>query len=181
MIGVSIISAIGILVGGFTLIYAMLDPLVSDFVGPLEEPTQAPAGDALAARSAPNNSSDTGEAAAPATAPPPTEPAAAPAAAPTAAPTPSPTAEATPPEDAFEPDYRVTAQGRINFREGPGVRFPAIVAIDPGTEVQSLGESQETQNPAADLLSPGREWLKFRLEDGREGWIRDIDVAPIDP
>lgn len=177
MIGISIISAIGILVGGFTLIYAVLDPLVSDFVGPWGKPTQAPAGEALAARSAPNNSPDTGEAAAPATAPAPTEPAAAPTAAPAAA----PTAEATPPEDAFEPDYRVTAQGRINFREGPGVRFPAIVAIDPGTEVQSLGESQETQNPAADLLSPGREWLKFRLEDGREGWIRDIDVTPIDP
>jgi hypothetical protein len=34
---------------------------------------------------------------------------------------------------------------------------------------------------AGDLLSPGRQWLKFRLEDGREGWIRDVDIAPIDP
>lgn len=173
MIGISIMTAIGILVGGFTLIFVLLDPLVSDFVGPLAEPTQVAAGEALAARNSPGDSSS-GEgrlAAAPA----PTEPAAEPTAAP------SPTAEATPPDDAFEPDYRVTAQGRINFREGPGVRFPAIVAIDPGTEVQSLGESQATQNPGADLLSPGREWLSFRLEDGREGWIRDIDVSPIDP
>lgn len=180
MIGISIMTAIGILVGGFTLIFALLDPLVSDFVGPLAEPTQASAGAALAARSAPNNPSSTGGAA-PATVPAPTEPATEPTAVSTAVPTPSPTAEATPPEDAFEPDYRVTAQGRINFRDGPGVRFPPIVAIDPGTEVQSLGESQATQNPAADLLSPGREWLRFRLEDGREGWIRDIDVAPINP
>jgi hypothetical protein len=175
MIGISIMTAIGILVGAFTLIFTVLDPFVSDFVGPLPEPTQVPVGEELAARSAPNNPPPNEDVTARATDPlaTPTEP--------PAPPTPTPTADATPPEDAFEPDYRVTAQGRINFREGPGVRFPAIVAIDPGTEVQSLGESQETQNPAADLLSPGREWLKFRLEDGREGWIRDIDVAPIAP
>ncbi len=174
MIGISIMTAIGILLGGFTLIFSLLNPLVSDFVGPLPEPTPAIAGERLASRS----SSDTGlgadEPASEATVPPtasPTEP---------AAPTPTATAEATPPE-AFEPDYRVTAQRRINFREGPGVNFPAVAGIEPGTEVQSLGESQATQNPEADLLSPGRQWLKFRLEDGREGWIRDIDIAPIAP
>lgn len=175
MIGVSIMTAIGILVGGFTLIFAVLDPFVSDFVGPLAEPTQGAAGEALAASNLPGDSSS-GEAAAV------TPTAAAPTAAPTeAADDPVPTAEATPPEDAFTPDYRVSAQQRINFREGPGVSSQAIVAVDPGTRLQSLGESRATQNPAADRLTPGRNWLKFRLEDGREGWIRDIDVTPINP
>lgn len=178
MIGVSIMTAIGILVGGFTVIFAVLNPLVSDFVGSLPEPTQVAAGEALAAR---NSSGDS----AGGSAVPTSEPTAAPAAAPTAAPAPTPTpipeptAEATPPEDAFTPDYRVTAQQRINFREGPGVNTAAIAGVEPGTELQSLNESQATQNPAADRLSPGSEWLRFRLEDGREGWIRDVDVAPI--
>ncbi|MDQ3541164.1 MAG: hypothetical protein M3440_10780 [Chloroflexota bacterium] len=172
MIGVSIMTAIGILVGGFTVIFAVLDPLVSDFVGSLPEPTQVAVGEALAAR---NSSGD----ASGGSAIPTTEPTAESTAAPT--PTPEPTAEATPPEDAFTPDYRVSAQQRINFREGPGVNFPTIAAIDPGTEVQTTGQSQATQNPAADLLTPGREWLEFRLEDGREGWIRDVAIAPINP
>lgn len=174
MIGVSIMTAIGILVGGFTLIFAVLDPLVSDFVGPLSEPTQVAAGEALAARNPPGSSSSREVAESTAA---PTEP----STPPPAAPTPTPTAEATPPEDAFRPDYRVSAQQRINFREGPGVNTAAIAGVEPGTELQSLDESQATRNPAADRLSPGSEWLRFRLEDGREGWIREVDVTPINP
>lgn len=177
VIGVSIMTAIGILVGGFTLIFAVLDPLVSDFVSPLAQPTQVVAGEALAARTASGDSA--GGSAVPTAEPEPTV-AAAPTEPPTA-PTPTPTAEATPPEDAFTPDYRVSAQQRINFRAGPGVNSSAIAGIEPGTELQSLDESRETQNPAADRLSPGGEWLRFRLEDGREGWIREVDVAPTDP
>lgn len=175
MIGVSIMAAMGILIGGFTLIFAMLDPLVSDFVGPLAQPTQAAAGEALAAQASSGDSA--GGSAAPTAEPVSTAPAAEPA----TAPTPTPPAEATPPEDAFTPDYRVSARQRINFREGPGVNSPAIAGIEPGTELQSLDESRETENPAADRLSPGSEWLRFRLEDGREGWIREVDVAPINP
>ncbi|HEV2065312.1 MAG TPA: SH3 domain-containing protein [Thermomicrobiales bacterium] len=177
MIGISILTTIGILVAGFTLIFAALDPMLSDFVGPFAQPTQAPTGNALAAR---GESGDPGPGGA---AVEPTEPAAAPEPEPTPEPTPTPqpTAEASPPDDGFEPDYRVTAGQRINFREGPGVDFPAIVGIEPGTELESLNEAQATRNPAADRLSPDRQWLKFRLEDGRAGWIRDIDVAPINP
>lgn len=182
MIGVSVLTTIGILVAGFTLIFAALDPMLSDFVGPFARPTQAPTGDALAARGDSSNPGPGGAAAEPTEAAP-TEPAAAPDSEPTPEPTPAPqpTAEASPPDNGFEPDYRVIAGQRINFREGPGVDFPAIVGIDPGTELQSLNEAQATRNPAADRLGPDRQWLKFRLEDGREGWIRDIDVAPINP
>jgi len=182
MIGISILATIGILVAGFTLIFATLDPMLSDFVGPFAQPTEAPTGNALAARGDADNPGPGGAAAEP-TQPAPTEPAVAPEPEPTPAPTPTPqpTAEASPRDDGFEPDYRVTAGQRINFREGPGVDFPAIVGIEPGTELQSLNEAQATRNPAADRLSPDRQWLKFRLEDGREGWIRDIDVAPINP
>lgn len=179
MIGVSIMTAIGILLGGFTLIFAVLDPLVSDFVGPLAQPTQVVPGEALAARASSGDSA--GGSAAPTAEPVSTAPAAAPPTESATAPTPTPTAEATPPADAFTPDYRVSAQQRINFREGPGVNSPAIAGIEPGTELQSLDESRETENPAADRLSPGGEWLRFRLEDGREGWIREVDVAPINP
>lgn len=184
MIGISILTTIGILVAGFTLIFAALDPMLSDFVGPFARPTQAPTGEALAARGDSGNPGP-GGAADGSTEPTPTEPVAAsepePTPAPTPTPTPPPTAEATPPSDGFAPDYRVIAGQRINFREGPGVDFPAIAGIEPGTELQSLNEAQATRNPAADRLSPDRQWLKFRLEDGREGWIRDIDVAPINP
>jgi uncharacterized protein YgiM (DUF1202 family) len=172
MIGVSIASAIAVMVGAFAMIFAVLDPLVSDFVGPYGRPTEAAASEQFAALQAPGGAAG-GEPAAPV-------PTAVPTVAPEPTEAPEPTAESTP-EGAFEPDYRVTAQQRINFRSGPGVSFDPVVALDPGAELQSLGESRETTNPAADLLPPGREWLKFRLEDGREGWIREIDVAPMEP
>lgn len=176
MIGVSVACALALMVGAFSVIFAFLDPFVADFVqdgtGNNPPPTRQVA--QLAASTPPGSdntgSTDATEATEPvaptATLPPPTTP---PAAAPTATPV------------AFRADYRVTSSSRINFREGPGVRFPVVTTLAPGTDVQYLNESQTTQNPGADLLAPDGEWLKFRLADGQEGWIRDVDVTQLNP
>lgn len=169
MIGISIVVAIALMVGTFTVLFALLDPFVGDFVQDGTGDDPAPTRDVAQFAATIPPASD---AAAPtATVPVTVQPTAVP-----------PSAVATPPpEDAFVADYRVSSQSRINFRRGPGVQFPVVTTVAPGTEVQFLDESQATQNPAADLLSPGRQWLKFRLEDGQEGWIRDVDVAPLSP
>lgn len=182
MIGVSVACAIALMVGAFSVIFALLDPFVGDFVKDGAGNSQPPTRDVaqLAAGASTPPVTDAG-----ATVPPASEPAATvpPTTAPTVAPpTTPPTAAATPPPaDAFAPDYRVTSSSRINFRQGPGVQNGVVTTLAPGTEVQYLDESQVTQNPAADLLAPDAQWLKFRLEDGQEGWIRDVDVAPIAP
>lgn len=172
MIGVSVACALALMVGAFSVIFAFLDPFVADFVqdgtGNVPPTRQV----AQLAASTPPGSDNTGSTGATepvgptATAPPPTAP---PAAAPTATPV------------AFTADYRVTSSSRINFRGGPGVQFPVVTTLAPGTDVQYLNESQTTQNPGADLLAPDGEWLKFRLADGQEGWIRDVDVTQLNP
>lgn len=179
MIGVSSLCAIALMVGAFSVIFALLDPLVGDFVsggsGNSSPPTQAVAQLAVTppagAGQAPAPTATVAPVVEPtATVPPEDEPTAVPA---TVAATP-------PPADAFAPDYRVTSSSRINFRQGPGVQNAVVTTLAPGTEVQYLDESQATQNPSADRLAATGQWLKFRLEDGQEGWIRDVDVAPLD-
>jgi len=168
MIGVSVVSAIVLMVGAFTMIYAMLDPFVGDFIqdgaGNNPEPTRNVA--QFAATIPPDSDAPEPTATVSAADPPTTVP---------------PTTVATPPADAFNADYRVSSAGRINFREGPGVRFPVVTTVAPGTDVQYLDEAQVTQNPADDLLAVDGQWLNFRLQDGQEGWIRDVDVTELNP
>lgn len=176
MIGVSISFAIALMVGAFSVIFALLEPLVGDFVQNGSEnsvpPTQAVAqltGTPPAAADAPE-----------ATVPPAVEPTATVAAEAEPTATVPPTVAATPPPaDAFTPDYQVTSSTRINFRQGPGVENAVVTTLAPGTQVQSLNQSELTQNPSADRLAATGRWLRFRLEDGQEGWIRDVDVAPL--
>ncbi|MBA2246770.1 MAG: SH3 domain-containing protein [Chloroflexia bacterium] len=167
MIGVSVLSVIALMVGAFSVIFALLDPLVSDFVQS-DSGNDPPSTQVAAQLAETPPTTDAGEAPAPtATVPPAAEPT---ATVPPATP---------PPADAFAPDYEVTSSARINFRQGPGVRNAVVTTLAPGTPVQSLGGSELTQDPANDRLAATGRWLEFKLEDGQEGWIRDVDVAPL--
>lgn len=53
----------------------------------------------------------------------------------------------------------ITSLETVNVRRGPGVSFPAFVALTPGTGVEVLG------------TNPEGTWLNVRLEDGGEGWV----------
>ena len=171
MIGVSIASAIALMVAAFSVIFALLDPLVGDFVqsgtGNSAAPTQA------VAQLSGTPPADDAEPTAPPTA------TVAPEVEPTATVPPTTAAATPPPASAFVPDYEVTSSARINFRQGPGVGNAVVTTLAPGTQVQSLNESQVTQDPANDRLVATGRWLKFKLQDGQEGWIRDVDVAPL--
>jgi hypothetical protein len=53
-----------------------------------------------------------------------------------------------------------------------------IQPLPAGTELQSTGETQTSDNPSID----GEEgWIEFELENGTEGWLRAIDVTEIEP
>lgn len=54
---------------------------------------------------------------------------------------------------------RVNSLQRVNVRSGPGIEFDDFEALDPGTEVEVIGQS-----------SDGR-WLNVKLESGAEGWM----------
>ena len=48
--------------------------------------------------------------------------------------------------------------------------FASLGALAPGTLLAATGES---------ATSGGNLWRRFRLQDGRTGWVRDIDVLPV--
>lgn len=90
---------------------------------------------------------------------------------PTAAPAQEP-AE-TPAADDFTPTHQIAASSSVNFRTGPSTSDPIIIALSPATPLQYLGEDAPTTDP-----NDGNRWMKFRTENGDEGWVREIDTEP---
>ncbi|MBA2753155.1 MAG: hypothetical protein H0U40_01655 [Chloroflexia bacterium] len=170
-VGLSMLVAALVLLGGFVLIYGALDPYTRDFVAAdlPEDPT--PTAAAVTAEPA-----TTGE-----------EPTAAPVDEPPAegddqesAPTPTATTGPAPTvaDQAFTPDYQVDpgADTSINFRTEPSIaggQSTVIIALPPGTQLESQGDEREdADNPAENGT-----WLLFETEDGQQGWVREIDVV----
>jgi uncharacterized protein YraI len=58
----------------------------------------------------------------------------------------------------------------VNLRSGPGTGFATLGSLAPGTLLAATGES---------ATSGGYLWRRFRVADGRIGWVRDIDVLPV--
>jgi hypothetical protein len=169
MIGLTMALTLALCVASFTFIYSQLEPVVADFVSSGE--TEVPATTAPQVAAA----APTGDANAPA------QDAAAPTAEPTTAP--EPTREPSPTTDEFVPDYQVDSSAPVNLRAGPSVNNSGepIVAVPIDAPLMYLDESQPTEDPGGDGLGEGQVWMKFRTEDGEEGWIREIDVTEYTP
>ncbi len=89
----------------------------------------------------------------------------------------SPTTVATPNSvDGFQPTHRVVSTQSVHLRSGPSWRDAMIIALGPTTPLQFLDEHERTATP-----KDGPRWLKFRTEDGRIGWLREIDTKSHDP
>lgn len=83
-------------------------------------------------------------------------------------------ADATPeatPESEFEPTHQVREGPNVNFRSGPNTISQPQGALPPGTPMEFLGDEEPTG---------GVTWMYFEIEDGTQGWIRDIDVVEIE-
>ena len=73
----------------------------------------------------------------------------------------------------FEPSHQIGAGQSVNFRAGPSTADAIVVALPPATPLEYLDEDEPTTNP-----SDGDRWMRFRTENGEEGWIREIDTEP---
>jgi hypothetical protein len=82
----------------------------------------------------------------------------------------------SPTADDFQPTHQIGAGQSVNFRSGPSTTDPIIVALPPETPLQYLDEDAPTENP-----SDGDRWMRFRIEAGDEGWVREIDTEPYQP
>jgi len=164
------VVAIAMCFAAFTWIYVQLEPWVQDFAGAEEAPsTPTP-------RPAAESGADDGD----------DEPA------PTRTPEPEPDAdtqldadpgdeqeaeiEERPIEesDAFDPDYVLSTGEAVNFRSEPSTAAGGATIIDqitPGAPLQATGETSPADTP------DNGPWIEFRLEDGTEGWLREVDVS----
>lgn len=70
----------------------------------------------------------------------------------------------------WQPTHRVAQGSQVNFRSGPGTNYPIVDVLQPGTELRFLGE-QEQVGAAT--------WLHLEIADGRDGWIRTVDLEPV--
>jgi hypothetical protein len=171
MIGLTMALTLAVCVASFTFIFAQLEPVVGDFVSDGE--TEAPATTAPeVAEAAPTGEANTDA---------PAQEAPVPTAEPTAGTDPTP--EPTPAPDEFTPDYQIDSPAPVNLRAGPSVNNSGepIVAVPIDAPLMYLDESRPTEDPSGDGLGDGQVWMKFRTEDGDEGWIREIDVTEYTP
>lgn len=67
----------------------------------------------------------------------------------------------------FRPTDLIGVPLPVNLRAGPGTAAAILDVLPPGTLLEETGDSEVIQ---------GFLWRRFRLADGREGWVRDIDV-----
>lgn len=157
MVGVTMLLTIAICVGASTTIYARLTPLMSDFVSAKPKATATPRpSQAVAAVIVPTAVPT------PVSAPTP----------PSASPTPAPSGTAAATAPAFQANYQVNGNYRVNFRSVPS-------SADPNTIIEGLAPGTPLQYTGTDDSSSGTRWMKFKLKDGTEGWIREIDVEQI--
>jgi hypothetical protein len=161
MVGITMALAIAICVFGAALLFAWLSQPFSDLI-----PMVAPAAERPAAREAAEPPTD-GEAVA-------VEQATQADPEPTAAPENVPTIAAA--DETFAPTHQIAPGDSVNFRAGPSRSDAVIVALSPATPLEYLGEDAPTENP-----SDGDRWMKFRNENGDEGWVREIDTEPYVP
>jgi cytoskeletal protein RodZ len=162
-VGLSMALTIAVCVGSFAWIYAEADPFFADLVGSdakattSSRPTPTAEGTASGSRSAAGSAPTDEATEAPTEAP----------AHPTETPAPRPTQ--TPAE--FRATHITNPNSRVNFRPEPNLNTEPIALLDPGTPVQALGDEQ--------VDGDGNRWLRFRTEDGLEGWLREDAFAPI--
>lgn len=165
MVGLTMALTIAVCIGAFTWIYIQVDPMTRDFVNAATAaPTKKPS-----ARRTPTPASaeqtpagDSGNVA-------------------EAAPTNTPQPEPTSTPAGFQATHRVSSsiEGAVNLRPGPAVASGDPVGnVESGTELQYLGETQDSQDPDAD---PGVRWMHVRTADGIDGWIREDFLDPINP
>jgi hypothetical protein len=157
MVGITMALAIAICVFGAALLFGALSRPFSDLIPAIGSATEL---------TAPDSEADA----------PPVEEAQAPEPAietnnvePTAAatePTAAPTAQA------FEATHQIGANTSVNFRTGPSTSDSVIVALSPATPLQYLDEEVPTDSGV---------WMKFRSENGDEGWVLEELTDPYQP
>ncbi len=174
-VGLSMALTIAICIGGATVIYAALVEPLSQFI---------PIPPAQQIVPQPNSGGSGGLSDVPAVNSP-AEPApanqdiaAVPTEAPPPEPPPTPTPEPTPTSEAFEPTHQIRGDQAVNLRTEPSRSDSGVIqALQPSTPLQFLGEEAPTENPVED----GDVWMRFRTNQGEEGWVREIDVSTYTP
>jgi hypothetical protein len=161
MVGITMVLAIAICIFGAAGLFAWLSRPFSDLIPVVApaaqvQPTAAPAGSA--GQPPAQGDEQAIETQAQSTQPPP--------AAPTVA----------PPADEFQPTHQIASGQSVNFRTGPSVADSVIIALPPATPLQYLDEDAPTSGP-----NEGDRWMRFRTEDGQEGWVLEILTEPYQP
>ena len=161
MVGITMVLAIAICIFGAAGVFAWLSRPFSDLI-----PVVAPAAQVQPAAEPADTTGGQPNVEQPAPEPVVEDQPVATAPAPTEAPNP----------DDFQPTHQISASQSVNFRSGPSTADPIIVALPPATPLQYLNEDEPTTNP-----SDGERWMRFRTENGDEGWVREIDTEPYQP
>ena len=71
----------------------------------------------------------------------------------------------------WAPTHQLRDGPNVNFRSGPNTISEPHGSLPPGTPLLFLGDEE----PASGVV-----WMSFEIEDGTQGWIRDVDVIEVE-
>lgn len=174
MIGVSMAAAMIICIAAFIWLYIQIGPLLSDFIP--RETSEEPETIGIGTFNNPTPDPDEADELARAEIPP--EPLVTPADDDEASDddeddgAAEDNEEPVDEDDTWEPTHQLRDGPNVNFRSGPNTISEPHGSLAPGTPLQFLGEEE----PASGVI-----WMSFELQDGTQGWIRDIDVIELEP
>lgn len=80
----------------------------------------------------------------------------------------------------FEPDARSAGGVNVILRANPTVESDVVTAVPPGTPLITRDDSDHPGMPLEETDAVGLRWVQATTQDGDEGWIRSIDVTPLD-
>jgi hypothetical protein len=160
MVGITMVLAIAICIFGAAGLFAWLSRPFSDLIPVVAPAAQVQQGSVPGEPSGQQPAAE-GQA---------VEPQAEPTQPPAEEPTVSPATEE------FEPTHQIASGQSVNFRTGPSVADSVIIALPPATPLQYLDEDAPTSGP-----NEGDRWMRFRTEDGQEGWVLEILTEPYQP
>jgi Bacterial SH3 domain len=152
LVGLSMAIAIGICIVAFIWIYVRVGPFFSDFI-PANSNDVTPVSSLLTGTPTDSGSPIAGVVL--------TSP----------SPSTTPSVSASP-TSVWQATHKIVAGETVNFRAGPSTVSDIVDVLPPGTELQFVGQQQETS---------GVTWMRFESNDGTEGWVRSVDVEPIVP
>ncbi|HYH13161.1 MAG TPA: hypothetical protein VD789_12455, partial [Thermomicrobiales bacterium] len=89
-------------------------------------------------------------------------------------------ATSPPRSEAFAPDVTSASGVNVILYRKPTVESDPVTAVPGGTPLMRRADPDDPSMPIEETDALGQRWVHVTTKDGNEGWIRTVDMEPVD-